>query len=89
MDSDDIMDNMFASFGRPGTKKMWSFGWRLPKVTWKLECSQLGFNFVFCVNCLNSWRLPTGDLNFVFYVNHLNRWGLVVGALMKRGGITV
>ena len=26
MDSDDIMDNLFASFGRPGTKKMWSFG---------------------------------------------------------------
>ena len=26
MDSDDIMDNLFASFGRLGTKKMWSFG---------------------------------------------------------------
>ena len=50
---DDIMGNLFASSSRLGIEKLCSFGSRLLKVTWKLEGSLLGLNFIFCVNILN------------------------------------
>ena len=52
LDDDDIMGNLFASFGHPDTKKLCFFLSRLPKFTWKLEGSLLALNFVFCVNIL-------------------------------------
>ena len=53
LDDDDIMGNLFASFGHPDIGKLCFFGSRLSKVTWKLEDSLLGLNFVFCVNIFN------------------------------------
>ena len=53
LDDDDIMGNLFASFGHPDIGKLCFFGSRLSKVTWKLEGSLLGLNFVFCVNIFN------------------------------------
>ena len=55
LDDDDIMGNLFASFGYLNTEKLCFFGSKLPKVTWKLESSLLGLSFLFCVNILNRW----------------------------------
>ena len=37
LDDDDIMGNLFASFGYLNIEKLCFFGSKLPKVTWKLE----------------------------------------------------